>query len=948
MIHIVTTIGDLQGRHREPTERALRHNLTLPEVARITVLSEAGTEWLSELDAGMRLSVVRVSTRPTFAEMIAQANAELSVGARAVCICNSDISLGSQADAISISDVLSWLDAGHTTPAVLALTRHEFETGAPVMSLYDGDNGLPNTISADLWAFARPLTVTRDLFYSPGQMNCDTMLAHDLISTGHRLFNPCLDVRILHHEGGENIAIHTEETPAQPGNYYGVPWVSSSWLRLGYRPKPHSVTGRRLIVSVPEAAETRLGGVIDDLARLSDRYGLEVQILTEGDPDALVRRHAAALAAAPRLWLARPAHGIIPLRQAFLRGAQYSFQRIAFVSDPARIDDALMKASDSVFVTLRPHAVSQVPARFGCTLITSVYRSDSFISGFLANSRALNGYGRMIEHVFLLSALSELEVAVFDDLLERQDNAVILWHRQDPGLYECWNIGIRVARTDYVSNANVDDLRDSDHVLALIQDLESNPDCDVAATALNPFTEMVDVGLLPIERAGWYAHRAGRFGFFDIAHLADATPPELVPYNMPHCMPVWRRALHNRFGWFDEARYGTYADWAFWLKVLRSGRQGWMNGRPLGFYFVNPASHNRRGSELKRFHKRVEDDFMETFLARREKRMISLRTVAPPLQRKLVLGGKSQSFGQHRNSFNSLIHSLEPLEISNADGDGVLFIPFLERQFVWGDEWGEANSSDPRALEQPWIGILHVPFEVPEWISDIRPERFLTSDLFLRSRPYCRGIVTLAHDIEEDLQHFDPGLSTLSVLHPTESAVRSFDPKRYLAAPTIIQVGDWLRKLQAIHRVQARGHRRIMLLKQGTRDFLERDIRMYGNHQDPLVEMVDFISNDRYDELLSSSVVLCLLYATAANNVVIECIARATPILINPLPAVVEYLGRDYGLYVLDEAEADAKLATPGAVETAHEYLLARRAQLDLSYEGFCRTIGASGFYENL
>lgn len=963
MIHIVTTIGDLQGRHREPTERALRHNLMLPGVARITVLSEAGTEWLSELDAGMRLSVVRVSTRPTFADMIAQANAELSVGARAVCICNSDISLGSQADAISISDVLALLDAGHTHPAVLALTRHEFETGAPVMSLYEGDNGLPNTISADLWAFARPLTVTRDLFYSPGQMNCDMMLAHDLISTGHRLFNPCLDVVILHHEAAKDVDFYVGQNAKQstqdvmerhalkneitPWNYYGVPWVRSSWLRCGYLPAPVTTNGRRLVVAVSDCTLTRLDTLIADLVSISKTHDLEVQVLTECDPDPIVLRHLSTLASAPRLCFARPRHGLAAVRRAYLRGAQYSFLRLAFVSDLARVDRSLMTVVDAVFVTLRPSAVPQCVSRFGCTLVTSLFRSDSFIAGFLENSRALKGYGRMIEHVFLVSDVSNYEIEILDDVLDRQSNAVVVWQKTDPGLYECWNIGIRIARTDYVSNANVDDLRDPDHVLALVQDLESNPDCQVAATALNPFSVFPADGALPGERAGWYADRAGRFGFFDIAYLSDATPPGLVAFNMPHCMPVWRRSLHNRFGWFEEALYGTYADWAFWLNVLRSGGQGWLNPRPLGYYFVNPESHNRRGSDLKRWHRRVEDEFIESFIAREQRRTpTSTLTITNPL-RKLMLHHRDLYYGQHRSSFNSLIHALKPLEINNDDG--VLFVPFLERQFAWGNASGEAGSADPRAIEQPWIGVLHVPFEAPTWfVKDQAPEIFMSSDLFRRSLPECRGIITLSMDLENDLQRFLPNLSTLSVLHPTDLSVRLFNPRSYHASPAVIQVGDWLRKLQAIHRIRAPRHRRLMLMKEWTRSYLEREIAVFGDHRDSAVEVLDFVSNDRYDDLLSSAVVLCLLHAAAANNTVIECIARATPILINPLPSVVEYLGRGYPLYACDESEASSLLATSGAVDAAHDYLLVRRAELDLSYDGFCRNVGRSGFYATL
>lgn len=942
--------------------------MSLSGISQITIVSEADIGWLDELGAemavGARLVRIPAATRPDFGALIARANAELAGGARAVCICNADISLGSQADAKAIIDLLNHLEDGSPGPAVLALTRHESETGVPVLDLYQGENGLPNTISADLWAFARPLSVARELFYCPGQMNCDMLLAHDLITTGHRLFNPCLDVFIMHHEGAKDAAVYDEQNrkgssqdlpnrqtaqnAIHPRNHYAVPWTRSDWLRLGYRPAPDSTNGRRLILALPKAAESRLGALIPDLARLSNHHDLEVQVLTEGAPDPLIRLHADALAAAPRLRLTRPARGLAAVRQAFLRGQQSRFERLAFVSDPARIDEALMSAADCVFVTLRPKPVAQGPARFGCTLVTSVFRSDPFIEGFLANSRALIGYGRMIEHVFLVSTLSETELVQFDALLAGQDSAVILWHRQDPGLYECWNIGIRIARTDYVSNANVDDLRDPDHVLALVQDLEANPDCLVAATALKFFTDYPADGSLPADRPSWYADRAGRFGLFDIAYLSDATPPVLVPHNMPHCMPVWRRSLHARFGWFDEPRYGTYADWAFWLRVLKSGGQGWMNKRALGFYFVNPTSHNRRGTDLDRLHRVVEADFIDLFLARRDRRPSPVPATAG-LSRKLILRGKTQAFGQHRNSFNALLHALEPLEIDPAGDGGVLFIPFLERQFVWGDEPGEAGSSDPRPLDQPWIGILHVPFDAPAWFSEsVRPESFMATELFRRSRPACRGIITLARDLEADLNRFDPGLPTLSVLHPTALQARLFDPQRYRAGPAVVQVGDWLRKLQAIHRLRAPGHRRVMLLKQFTRKHLMDDIAIFSDYRDPTVEILDFISNDRYDDLLSSAVVLCLLYGTAANNVVIECIARATPILINPLPAVVEYLGRDYPLYATDEAEADALLTRPGAVEAAHEYLLARRAELDLSYEGFCYNIGSSGFYASL
>ena len=39
------------------------------------------------------------------------------------------------------------------------------------------------------------------------------------------------------------------------------------------------------------------------------------------------------------------------------------------------------------------------------------------------------------------------------------------------------------------------------------------------------------------------------------------------------------------------------------------------------------------------------------------------------------------------------------------------------------------------------------------------------------------------------------------------------------------------------------------------------------------------------------------LVDASANNAVIDCIARATPLLVNPHPAVIEYFGADYPTY---------------------------------------------------
>lgn len=972
MITIVTSLGNVAAAQLEAIRSAFVSNLKNPLVARILVVTEAppGTMgWLTEPELGTelgdvdggRIALIRTPARPDFNTLLRFCNEALSAGADTVALMNADVSIATEEDAARMLEALTFLE-GRDRSVVFALSRHELDTDGSRIDLYE-PNGLPNTLSADAWVFQRRLSVPRDLFYRLGQMNCDMMFAYDLLATGHELYNPCLDVTLLHHEPSKDESYYRESNAEQgakeavwhharlhgirPWNYHGIPWVRTDWLKRGYRPAANTTNGRRAMVALPADCDAHaFEALLPSLDRLIAEHDIEIQIIHDGDLDALLRGIAESLRNRPGIWFAAPQLGIRETRRAFLEGKQYAFDRFAFVSDLSRVDDALLAAADGIFVSLSDRPAASPPA-YGCTLITSVFRSDPFLRGFVRNMTGLVGYDKLIEHVFVVSSLSDVEISALDVLLGERSNVLVLWHRQDPGLYECWNRGIRLARTDYVSNANVDDLRHPRQVVSLLRRLEAHPEVAVAATALVPFHEYPQDGVLPAASEIWYQDSAGRFGFTDLARPVGSDWSGLEPHNMPHCMPVWRRSLHANHGWFEESRFGTYADWAFWLRVLERGEAGWLESEALSFYFVNPGSHNRRGSQLDDWHRAVEDEFLDAFRARARGRR-SARARKPKVQRKLHLRGEDLSYGEHRNAFGNVVRALSPLDRGSR---GIRFVPFLERQFVWGTsiEEGEAASGHPRPLVEPWIGILHVPFGAPRWFdAKVMPERMLESRLFRDSLPSCRGLVTFCAELQRELGHYLPELPSLALRHPTDLDARPWDVDAYAGDPCVVQVGDWLRRLQAIHRMRAPGHRRVMLLKRHTAAFLEREVEVFGDFRDAAVEMRQLVPDHEYDELLSRSVVLCLMYATAANNVVVECISRATPILINPLPAAVEYLGAGYPLYIHDEAEADALLADRERVMAAHEYLLRRRVELDLSYEAFYSDFSSSGFYQEL
>ena len=106
------------------------------------------------------------------------------------------------------------------------------------------------------------------------------------------------------------------------------------------------------------------------------------------------------------------------------------------------------------------------------------------------------------------------------------------------------------------------------------------------------------------------------------------------------------------------------------------------------------------------------------------------------------------------------------------------------------------------------------------------------------------------------------------------------------------------------------------------------------------------LSNIDYDILLSENLVFVYLYDAIANNTLIECLARATPILVNPLPAVVEYLGLEYPMYFSNLSEAAEKALDMSSILETHNYLKNWEVREKLRGEYFLHSVKESKIYQ--
>lgn len=167
------------------------------------------------------------------------------------------------------------------------------------------------------------------------------------------------------------------------------------------------------------------------------------------------------------------------------------------------------------------------------------------------------------------------------------------------------------------------------------------------------------------------------------------------------------------------------------------------------------------------------------------------------------------------------------------------------------------------------------------------------------------------------------------VLHPTQMKVKRWRLNSFLKDPTFLHVGIHCRNVDFF--VKAASHRRrkekYILLAPRKREYMS----YLSRYRKTDIKVKPRMSNVEYNEALTSSVVFINLSAAAANNTVLECVARGTPLLVNNVGGVEDYLGKKYPLYYVNIKHAEQIMERikrdPSILNRVRAYLLKRRGK---------------------
>jgi hypothetical protein len=145
----------------------------------------------------------------------------------------------------------------------------------------------------------------------------------------------------------------------------------------------------------------------------------------------------------------------------------------------------------------------------------------------------------------------------------------------------------------------------------------------------------------------------------------------------------------------------------------------------------------------------------------------------------------------------------------------------------------------------------------------------------------------------------------LSITFPIEitNAERKFDINLFNKNKQIIHIGSRYRNFKYFINFNkpSQYHKTILIKKEFEHEW---NIISQKYKLDEITILKE-LDKSEYELLFVNSCVFLHLEDANAHNIVVECMKFNTPIIINKLPAVVEYLGEDYPLYYENDSELE-------------------------------------------
>lgn len=216
--------------------------------------------------------------------------------------------------------------------------------------------------------------------------------------------------------------------------------------------------------------------------------------------------------------------------------------------------------------------------------VVSTYNSEKFIRGCLEDlvNQTLYKNGGL-EIIVVNSGSQQNEETVIKEFQSRYPHIRHIRTEERETVYAAWNRGIREAKGEYITNANTDDRHREDALGKMAELMDEHPDIGLV---------YADVIVTETENQTFGTHTP-----VDTLRQPDFSREILSLGCFAGPQPMWRRSLHERYGFFDET-FVVSGDWEFWLRIAQDTKFLHIP-ECLGLYFRSPSGLEHRNRDRK-------------------------------------------------------------------------------------------------------------------------------------------------------------------------------------------------------------------------------------------------------------------------------------------------------------------------------------------------------------
>jgi glycosyltransferase involved in cell wall biosynthesis len=228
------------------------------------------------------------------------------------------------------------------------------------------------------------------------------------------------------------------------------------------------------------------------------------------------------------------------------------------------------------------------------SIITTFHKAEEFLESYLKNITSQTMFSDC-ELVLVDSGSPGSEQEIVKKYMDKYDNIKYFRYKNNFKPTIGHNIAIKKSTSKFIVWAMIDDRKSLDGIQALFEALDSNVELELAyGDCLSTKNKNESVETTTSTKLS--------------EHSINQFSRENMIKCLPGPMPMWRKRLHEKCGFFDEINHDFSDDWDLWLRAVNAGCVFEKVNRVVGLYMEGGRSQwndnaDQRREEAKIFFK---------------------------------------------------------------------------------------------------------------------------------------------------------------------------------------------------------------------------------------------------------------------------------------------------------------------------------------------------------